>query len=145
MKAATACKFCHQPLVLELDDAYAQFRDPYQLLAFACCDTCAGLREQRRHLEGAIQSVCLSLAQFRGKIPSEVAGRAQAALERLTQRYCRLMAEWHHASGSVWEAGLVRRLLDRPEHWAAVLKGCWEQFAARRAEPRPRQELKPRP
>lgn len=128
MIQAARCKFCRKPLVLHVDDAYAEHGDIFKLMKLAACDHCADLRLNRRLLESRLQRICALLCNCRANQREEKSATVRDVLTRLTQDYAKLVAAWHNMSGMAWDEEMVNLLIEKPDKWAAIISHYWRTF-----------------
>lgn len=126
MNHATNCKFCHKPITLEVDDAYAALGDPHKLLPMAACNFCSDIRVERRRLEASLAKVAAMIAL----VPRDgkEAATLRAVVERMTKNYAEMIARWHHLQGCVWDVEAVNLIMDKPHAWSQVLTTLWSLF-----------------
>jgi len=127
MKYATNCRFCQKPITLDIDDDYARLGDPRHLLGLATCEACASLRREREKVEALTGRVCYAL-RFTDRKDYAKVEELKSALTRLSQRYCQLIARWHHMNGSLWDESIVEALMQDPDRWGEILSQCWRTF-----------------
>jgi hypothetical protein len=124
----TTCKFCRQPITVQIADSYDELSDPLKLLPLAACNHCADLRVERRKLESKIQFIC-KLREFGPKVPSPEKNRdTRSILETHTKAYAKLIARWHEMDGMSWDEEVVNQIMDHPENWGEVLGRLWRMF-----------------
>ena len=127
MNHATTCKFCHKPITLQIDDAYAELGDPYKLLSLAACNECADVRELRRLLEERIRKVAMMVAAM-DRPKQEEKDLMRKNLLVLCEKYSRMIARWHRMEGMAFDAAVVDDILTRPDQWPVALRGLWGMF-----------------
>jgi hypothetical protein len=128
MNHATNCKFCRQPIVIQVDDDYAALGDPNNLLRLATCNRCADQRTRRRALEESIKAVCLTVQFATAKGQAAAVATARPLLEALTRKYAVLVADWHNMSGYLWDEEFVNLLIEKPDKLWAILNNYWRTF-----------------
>lgn len=126
MKHLHHCKFCRCEVILEIDDSY-NIADPLKLFAFAACNRCADVREERGLIEHKILKVCLGFAQL-GKAGQSERDAVRATLVRLTHSYAKMVAKWHNLSGELWDEQFVDMLMEKPKEFGKVLSQYWRTF-----------------
>jgi hypothetical protein len=133
VKQAANCKFCGKPMVLTIDDDYGKLGDPFKLLKMAACNRCSDLRTKRTRLEDQIRKICLSMVASRPG--QDEAARIMVGLDKLTQRYALLVADWHNMSGSAWDQTFSQMLMDRPDAFSIILSQYWKMFRQTQVKP----------
>lgn len=128
MNHATTCKFCKKPLVISVDDDYAQVGDPFKLLPLAACNRCADMKEKKRTLEDAIAKVCFHIRALGQKISADQTAKSKATLEILTRAYSRMVAKYLNATYPAWDMSCVNLLVDKPDHWPAIVGQLWKMY-----------------
>lgn len=127
MKHGTNCKFCQNPITVEIDDAYANLGDPFKLIKIACCDRCADLRVERRMLEDKVRKVC-RVRELDPKLAKTREQSHRSTLEKLLKQYSNMIARWHYLSGMCWDDRATETIMDHPEAWNSVLATLWKIF-----------------
>lgn len=128
MRHATTCKFCHNPITIEVDAEYAELGDPLKLLPLAACNQCADLRVERRFLEDRIRKAAMIFAAIR-KPGDEAKQVARVNFTSLCTRYARMIARWHRVEGMSWDQAIVDQMMERPEQWPDTLSQMWKMFS----------------
>lgn len=128
MNHATTCKFCKKPLVISVDDNYAQVGDPFKILPMATCNRCEDMREKKRTLEEAIAKVCFQLKAFSDKITADQIAKSKASLEGLTRAYSRMVAKYLNATYPAWDIECVNLLVSQPTHWPKIVGQLWKMY-----------------
>lgn len=126
MKHANHCKYCKREIALEIADDYAALGDPAKIFPYRACNRCADLRERRRNLEERIKRAVSPLIIRR--LP-EIEAKARQVLEELTKKYTVLVADWVGSSAPRWDVEIVNLVIDKPDHWPAVLQQCWKMHS----------------
>jgi hypothetical protein len=127
MKYGTTCKFCLNPITIDIDDDYAALGDPYKLLPMACCNRCADIRVERRQLEDKIKFVC-KMRELDPKLAVQRREKDRATLERLLKKYSNLIARWHFKEGMCWDDAVLETIMETPKQWFDVLGKLWKMF-----------------
>lgn len=125
MTYPTTCKFCQQPLSIEVDDSYPADEDPAKLLPLAACNRCADARVAKYTIEGKIRRVCAWWAAAGKK--ADPSG-TRHTLTKLTQDYAKMICRWHDREGMAWDEEIVNLLMDKPEEWSAILGSMWRFY-----------------
>lgn len=127
MMHGTTCKFCNQPITVEIDDGYAAMGDPFKLLKLAACNRCADLREEKRMLEAKFKRACSLLSAVPVGDPKR-RETMRNVLEVLTKKYAEMIARWNGMDGSLWEEAILNTLMERPDRWASIIGKMWGAF-----------------
>ena len=128
MNHATTCKFCKKPLVISVDDDYAQVGDPFKLLPLAACNRCADMRVKKTSLEEAIGKVCFQVRSLGQNITADQTAKSKATLEILTRAYSRMVANYINATYPAWDMECVNLLVDQPDHWPRIVGQLWKMY-----------------
>ena len=131
MNHATTCKFCKKKMVLQIDDYYAELGDPQHIIPRAACDRCADLHELKRLLTDQIIKICVHLTRMSGQARVKAAATYRDAMERLTKRYSRMIAEWVGSTTPFWDSACVDLILERPDAAGQVLTQLWKGYTQR--------------
>lgn len=127
MNQPTTCKFCKKPIILTIDDAYAELGDPSKLIPMAACNRCADLRIRRRSIEEAIKrSVFPLLTPSKTREANEQKAREELII--LTKKYTALIAEWTDAADPWWDIDIIDSIIANPAHWTSFLGQCWKMY-----------------
>lgn len=121
MQKEAKCKFCGKVGVVQIDDTYASFGDPFKIAALYSCNRCADLRVNRRRLHESFVEVC---ARLIANHESENVEQCSGILEGLTKRYLKLISEWT-GQQLAWEEEMVRPFIAAPKFLSAHLKRLW--------------------
>ena len=127
MTKTTICKFCKQPISLEIDDGYAAMGDPYKLIPFAACNHCGECRVERRGLEDRLGRVA-TLISLLPAGQSKDRERLRFVVIALTKRYARLIAKWNRMEGELWEDSIVEAFMEYPGSWGKTVGRMWRSF-----------------
>lgn len=130
----TACKICRVSVAVEVDDEYAAFAattgtDPMGLLPMVTCSRCHDLRTKRDACHDKIKHACELLldvwhvADKRTKLETGL----RPLLERITQRYAAVVAEFRRSPVVHWSPTLVDALLANPRGWQGTLERFREE------------------
>jgi hypothetical protein len=128
MKHATNCKFCKNPITLDVDDEYDAIGDPLKLLPLAACNRCADLRVERRSLERKVNFICM-MRHLDPKIRESRMDHHRQMLESLLKQYANMIARWHGMSGMCWDDAALDDIMERPDLWNKNLQTLWKMFA----------------
>jgi hypothetical protein len=132
-KVESKCKFCHKPLVLEVDDAYDELADPHHLIPLSACNRCADFRQRRRELVEGIRSVCLDIARAPGRMQNRLKEEIKEPLALLLKKYLKLANTWHGADAA-WDQALIEQTLLDPQKYLDVLERIWNTTRTGRQE-----------
>jgi hypothetical protein len=122
MNHATTCKFCQKPLVIKIDDGYAEMGDPLKLLQYAACNACADLRVDIRRLEEAIGKAANFVSLLTSKQKIEVPGdKLKQALEKFTRKYAEKIAILFKKETIVWAADFPDMIFENPGQWGKIV------------------------
>lgn len=135
MRKAVNCKFCHNPITVEIDDDYAALGDPFKLVSFACCNRCADLREERRLVTDRIRKVAMAYASVTKKTDATKQATRNSLL-KLCQQYARLVAAFHGKEGSAFDEASVDLMLEQPHKWGEILSRYWKMYREWEAQER---------
>jgi hypothetical protein len=125
------CQFCHKPIRLEIDDAYALLGDPLGLVPIAACNRCADLRVSRRELETQIRGYCAKLQAKLMKMSQDDRASVAEHVGHLLRKWCGLASAWRGGHVTLDE-GMVEAVMARPLEYASILGSIW-----RLAQPEP--------
>ena len=123
MKVETKCKFCHRPIVMEVDQA--GFENPAinakLWLTQVSCNSCANYYCKRKTIGEGIISACVILANARRlgadqKIESAICEKLTSLTKKLAEHVCGF-----HRLETQWDADMVDTLMRSPEKSSTVL------------------------
>lgn len=135
MKLPTECRYCHKPLEIEVDDAYAGLAsaegvgplgDPMRLIKLASCSECAALRVERRELEEQIAQ-CANLLFCLDDRDSRQREQLSKILGLLTDAYQNLITKWLNVEALHWESDPKQAIVRNPRESEKVLKQLWQE------------------
>jgi len=119
LKVEAQCKFCHRPLVLGVDDAYAETGDRYKLIAMAACNRCADYFCSRRLVLSKIRKNALRL--FSGEVKKDDRPKTREILVSLIKRYMRLLADFKNVPVPDWDEAIIEDILAKPGNYSLIL------------------------
>lgn len=118
MNHAANCKFCQRNLVLDIDPEYVELGDPFKLLKYATCNTCADLRVRKRKLEDTIGNCCNRISQ---KSKKDSGSDLMEVLDKATRKYAEVIATLHELDRFTWDDAFPKLLFDKPNQWGQIL------------------------
>lgn len=128
---AAKCRFCGKNLTLEIAPDYDEERSPVKLIKLAACNRCADLRQERRHLEDTIRTICSRTTQLgQTKITDS---NSQKAVKTVCEAYTKLVARWYGFDGSAWDDAFPDAIISAPDQWQRAVSNYWKVF--RQANP----------
>lgn len=131
----TTCKFCKNPIKLQIDDSYAALeRDPMGLVPLAACNRCGDARMSKRQSQDSIQRMCETLmhscrfdadgkpagSKDEAKL-RELAGTLREPMLKATKAYAVAHAAVIQSKEYLWQAEFAELLLERPNRWGMIL------------------------
>ena len=129
VRHGTTCKFCKNPITIEVAVSYAALGDPHGIIPMAACDRCADLHEERRILEDRVRIAAMTLNNIKGvESRKEANVRYTGIFEKLLHDYAKMIARWHYLQGESWDQEAVAMIIEHPEAWPSVLRTFWAVF-----------------
>lgn len=120
MKLSAKCQYCSKPIELEIDDCYAELRDPYKLVPRLACNRCADFRAKRADIFDRIKRNCEWLHQ--GLVPDgDLRKAVQDTLRNLCNSYLRLLAKHRGEEVPKWDEEILHTLMGKPDEWKSVM------------------------
>ena len=128
MKVPAKCKICSKPLVLEIDDDYAEVGDPNNLIPMATCNKCFDIREDILKYQKFILNWCSRVMTVPQKGRQQKLETCRQAIYSSSKKFCAAVARSHNANSDLWSVDIVDLLVDNPDRAGAILGKFRHEF-----------------
>lgn len=120
MKHTTNCKFCKDPITIEIDDGYAELGDPLKLIRLAACNRCADFRVARSKYHDFFANICIEIANARRDNSPRLA-HLHTIVTDASRRYAQAVCAFLRSRTLHWNEDLGTAIFNSPDKWPKLL------------------------